>query len=145
MNEQFLTPQRLRDAQFVTAMSAVRYPGYPDPSTESGWAEVPAVVLLVDFKGREDVVYTAMMQAAPLEAEDAGLAISAGVDGASVYLFAVTFNGVEPLDLAGVAPEEARLMFANAEMVLLASADQERDGGAPILAFVPNDPLRWVA
>lgn len=56
-------PERLRAAQFVTAMSSVLYPAYPDPATSSGWAEVPAVMLLVDFAGREDIVYAAMINA----------------------------------------------------------------------------------
>lgn len=143
---EYLDAQRLHDAQFVTAMSFVHYEGYPDPSTESGWAEVPAVMLLVDFSGREDIVYAAMIEAASLWAEDAALAITAPrADGTCAYLFAIAFDGEHPLDIAGVASQEAIRLFANAEMLLIASADQEYDGGAPVLAFAPNDPARWAA
>ena len=46
------TPERVLAAQLVAAISEATYPGHPDPSTESGWAEIPAVMLLVDFSGR---------------------------------------------------------------------------------------------
>jgi hypothetical protein len=141
----YLTPDRLLAAQFVTAMSTLQYEGYPDPSTPSGWAEVPAVMLLVDFSGREDIVYAAMVEAESLLADDAGLAITAADNnGTCLYLFGITFEGQQPLDIAGVASPEAIRMFADAEMLLIASADQEHDGGAPILAFAPNDPSRWI-
>ena len=145
MSEYILEPERIRAAQFVTAMSAMQYEGYPDPSTPSGWAEVPAVMLLVDFSGREDIVYAAMLEAESLLADDAEVAITAADrNGTCLYLFGITFEGQQPLDIAGVATPEAIRMFADAEMLLIASADQEHDGGAPILAFAPNDPTRWV-
>lgn len=145
MNEYIPEPERLRAAQFVTAMSAVRYSSYPDPSTPSGWAEVPAVMLLVNFAGREDIVYSAMMQGTSLLADESDLRITAPADnGTCAYLMTIAFEGEDPVDIAGVANQEAIGTFANAELLLLASVDQEHDGGAPVLAFAPNDRTRWI-
>lgn len=138
-------PARIRAAQFVTAMSLASYPAYPDPTTETGWADVPAVMLLVDFSGREDIVYAAMMQAAALFADDLELRITAAADaGTCLYLMTIAFDGEDPLDIAGVADQEAIALFGEAELLLIASADQTHDDGAPILAFAPNDPDRWI-
>jgi len=139
-------PERLRAAQFVTAMSSVLYPAYPDPATSSGWAEVPAVMLLVDFAGREDIVYAAMMNASSLLADDLKLEITPPSEsGTSLYLMTITFETGEPLDIAGVADAEAVGMFAEAELLLLASVDQEHDDGAPVLVFAPNHRAQWAS
>lgn len=138
-------PARIRPAQFVTAMSLVSYPAYPDPTTDTGWADVPAVMLLVNFSGREDIVYAAMMQEESLLAADLELRITAPADaGTCLYLMTITFDGEDPLDIAGVADQEAIAMFGEAELLLIASADQAQDDGAPVLAFAPNDPARWI-
>lgn len=146
MNECIPEPERIRAAQFVTALSAVEYPAYPDPSTSSGWAEVPAVMLLINFTGREDIVYAAMMKSASLLASDLELRVTPPSDsGTSLYLMTITFESEEPLDIAGVADRAAIGMFAEAELLLLASVDQEQDGGAPVLAFAPNDRVQWTS
>ncbi len=138
-------PARIRAAQFVTAMSLVSYPAYPDPTTDTGWADVPAVMLLVNFSGREDIVYAAMMQEESLLAADLEFRITATADaGTCLYLMTITFDGEGPLDIAGVADQEAIAMFGEAELLLIASADQAQDDGAPVLAFAPNDPARWI-
>lgn len=137
-------PARLRAAPFVTAISAVRYPAYPDPSTASGWAELPAVMLLVDFTGREDVVYAAMIGAQALWANDISLQTTRpNPDGTCLYLITMTFDGLDPLDLAGVATPDALAVFVLAELLLLTSSSQVTDDAAPILAFAPNDPTSW--
>ena len=138
-------PARIRAAQFVTAMSLVSYPAYPDPTTDTGWADVPAVMLLVNFSGREDIVYAAMMQGAALFADDLELRITATDEhGVCVYLMTIDLGLVAELEIAGVADQEAVGMFAEAEMLLLSSIDQAHDDGAPVLAFAPSDPVRWI-
>jgi hypothetical protein len=126
-------------------MSLVSYPAYPDPTTDTGWADVPAVMLLVNVSGREDIVYAAMMQEASLLAAGLELRITAPDDaGTCLYLMTITFDGEDPLDIAGLADQEAIAMFGEAELLLIASADQAQDDCAPVLAFAPNDPARWI-
>ena len=145
MNDDAPEPQRVRAARFVTAMSLVSYPCYPDLSTDSGWADVPAVLLLVDLTGREDIVYAAMIQGAALIADDLELRISAPDDtGTCVYLLIVNLDAETPLEIAGVADQEAIRMFAEADLLLISSVDQVHDDGAPDQAFAPNDPDQWL-
>jgi hypothetical protein len=137
-------PARIRAAQFVTAMSLVSYPAYPDPTTDTGWADVPAVMLLIDLTGREDIAYTAMMQGAALFADDLELRITGTDDhGVCVYLMTIDLGLAAALEIAGVADQAAVGMFAEAEMLLLSSIDQVHDDGAPVLAFAPNSPTEW--
>ena len=138
-------PARIRAAQFVTAMSLVSYPAYPDPTADTGWADVPAVMLLIDLTGREDIAYTAMMQGAALFADDLELRVTAIDDhGVCAYLMTIDLGLADDLEIAGVADQEAVGMFAEAEMLLLSSIDQARDEGAPVLGFAPNDPDQWL-
>lgn len=146
MNPHAPRPEELREAQFVLGMSAVTHPAYPDPSTESGWADVPAVLLLLDLTGREDIVYHAMMDASPLAADEGVLQTSEPDDsGTCVYLLTADFgDGIEWLRIAGVAPEEAIAMFSRAEILLLSDdARTTDDDTAPVFAMLPNDPIRW--
>ena len=128
MNDDAPEPQRVRAARFVTAMSLVSYPCYPDPSTDSGWADVPAVLLLVDLTGREDIVYAAMIQGAALIADDLELRISAPDDiGTCVYLLIIDLDVETPLEIAGVADQEAIRMFAEADNVSRSTRPREND------------------
>ena len=53
--------QRAIEAAQATNVAICTYPGYPDPTTHTGWADIPAVLLGVDLTGREDIEYTAMI------------------------------------------------------------------------------------
>jgi len=63
--------ERLARANFATSIAPMTYPGYPDPTSDSGSAEVPAVMIGVDLTEREDVEYTAMLNSRVLIAKDA--------------------------------------------------------------------------
>lgn len=146
MNPLAPRPEELLEAQFVLGISEVTYPAYPDPSTESGWADVPAVLLLLDLTGREDIVYHAMMETSSLAADGGALQTSDPDDtGTCVYLLTADFgDDIEWLRIAGVAPEEAIGMFSRAEILLLSDDTRTTDDDtAPIFAIMPNDPIRW--
>ncbi len=109
MNPLAPRPEELRKTQFVLGLSETTYPADPDPSTESGWADVPAVRLLLDLTGREGIVYQARMEAPPLAAKGGALQTSDPDDaGTCAYLLTADFGeGVERLWIPGVAPQEA--------------------------------------
>lgn len=133
-------------AQRVLGMAEVDFPVEPDPTTESGWAEASAVLLLLDLSGREDIVYHAMMDASPLAADGGTLqTCDPDREGTLAYLLTADFgDDIEPLQIAGLATQEAIAMFAGAEFLLLTDdARTTDDDSAPIFAIIPNDPIRW--
>lgn len=138
--------EELLEAQFVLGLSEVTHPAYPDPSTPTGWADVPAALLLLDLVGREDIVYYAMMETSSLAADGGALQTSDPDDtGTCVYLLTADFgNEVDLLRIAGVAPQEAIGIFSRAEILLLSDDTRTtEDNTAPIFAIMPNDPIRW--
>lgn len=146
MNPLAPRPEELLEAQFVLGLSEVTHPAYPDPSTPTGWADVPAALLLLDLVGREDIVYHAMMEASSLAADGGALQTSDPDDiGTCVYLLTADFgNEVDLLRIAGVAPQEAIGIFSRAEILLLSDDTRTtEDNTAPIFAIMPNDPIRW--
>jgi hypothetical protein len=93
-------------------------PAYPDPSTASGWTDVPSALVVADLIGREDIEYTAMIDRSIICVDDATLAVTRTVDGARLWLLGLHFaNGLADLDLAAVPDETAT--FVAAELILV--------------------------
>lgn len=131
----------------VTIMAPATYPGYPDPTRPTGWADIPAVILAADLSGREDIEYTAMLNRAIIPVDDATLAISEPNDGGRIWLLGLHFdNGLEDLDLVSLADTETIAMFTQAELLLVtteARMNNSVDNRAAALILVSNDPQRW--
>lgn len=138
--------EELHEVQLVCGISIIDYPTDPDPSTESGWATVPAVMLLVDFTGREDIAFHSMRKLCPLTPESGALNITPTDEtGTCAYVFLTDFgDDINPLRVFGVAPPEVIDMFCRTEVVLLADDGRITDEGtAPVFAITANDPVRW--
>jgi hypothetical protein len=139
--------ERAAHACRVTVTAPTRYPAYPDPTQPTGWAELPAMILAADLAGREDIEYTAMINAAIIFVDDADLAIAAPIDGRRPWLLGLHFdNGLPDLDLVSLADADTVALFAQAELLLVtteARMDNATDNQVAALVLTCNDPKRW--
>ncbi len=138
--------ERAAQACRVTVTAPTVYSAYPDPTQPTGWAEIPAVMIGADLTGREDIEYTAMINESIIPVDDATLAIGAPVDGIRVWLLGLHFdNGLEDLDLVGLADAETVDMFAVAELLLVTTEARISaiDHLVGPLLLVSNDSKRW--
>jgi len=128
-------------------ITAPTYPGYPDPTRPTGWADIPAVILAADLSGREDIEYTAMLNCAIIPVDYATLAISEPNDDTRLWLLGLHFdNGLADIDLVSLADTETITMFSQAELLLVtteARMNNSVDNQAAALILVSNDPRRW--
>ena len=131
----------------VTVTAPTTYPGYPDPTRPTGWADIPAVILAADLTGREDIEFTAMCNSAIIPVDDATLAISEPIDGTRIWLLGLHFdNGLADLDLVSLADTDTITMFTQAQLLLVtteARMNNAVDNQAAALILVSNDPKRW--
>lgn len=139
--------ERVAGACQVTVTAPTTYPGYPDPSRPTGWADIPAVVLAADLTGREDIEYTAMTNRTIILVDDSELMITAAIDGMRLWLLGLHFdNGLPDLDLVGLADADTIESFARADVLLvttetrLTNATHAQVGA---LVLTSNDPRRW--
>lgn len=103
-----------------------------------------AVMLGVDFTGREDIIYRAMMDAKPLLAEDAYLGFKEVGDGHTGFVYQFTFDDeTDPVSAVGVAGPKAISWFQAAPIVWLTTIDSFDTGQSPLYVMAPNDPSRW--
>jgi hypothetical protein len=113
----------------VTVTTPATYPGYPDPSKPTGWADVPAMVRAADLGGREDIEYTAMTTRAIICVDHSELMIMAPEDGMRLWLLGLHFdNGLPDLDLVGLADSVAIEAFALADVLLVTTDTRLRQG-----------------
>ena len=140
--------QRAIEAAQATNVAICTYPGYPDPTTHTGWADIPAVLLGVDLTGREDIEYTAMIGESILRVDNGTLAVAEPVDGERIWLMGLQFdNDLPDLDIVGIADDETVEMFAEAELIVITTeARMERaDGKVAVLILAANDRSRWTS
>ena len=139
--------ERVAGACRVTVTAPTTYPGYPDPSRPTGWADIPAVVLAADLTGREDIEYTAMTNRKIILVDDGELMITAPVDGMRLWLLGLQFdNGLPDLDLIGLADADAIEAFALADVLLVTTETRLSnaiDAQVGALVLTSNDPQRW--
>ena len=138
--------ERAAQACRVKVVMPCDFPGYPDPTTPSGWAEIPAALLAADFTGREDIEYTAMIDQTIIVVDDATLAIAEPVNGERIWLIGLRFdNDLPDLDLVGIADADTIATFAQAEIILITTEARLRqaDGQVAALILTSNDPDRW--
>ncbi len=139
--------ERVAGACRVAVTAPTTYPGYPDPSRPTGWADIPAVVLAADLTGREDIEYTAMINRKIILVDDGELMITAPNDGMRLWLLGLHFdNGLPDLDLVGLADTDAVEAFAHAEVLLVtteARLSKATDAQVGALILTSNDPSRW--
>jgi hypothetical protein len=122
-------------------------PAYPDPSTPTGWADVPSALVVADLTGCEDIEYTAMIDRSIICVDDATLAVTRTVDGVRLWLLGLRFaNGLADLDLAGLARPDDVAAFAAAEIILV-TTEARMSGATAVqvaaLIMVSNDRDRW--
>lgn len=119
-----------------------------EPGTPELWARGHNSVLLgVDFTGREDINYHAMMNAEPLTVAEANLRFKVADANHLGFVYDMTFDkpDIEPVAVVGLAVTEAVSWFQAVEHIWLspiASFDTEQ---AVLHVVAPNDPDRWRA
>jgi len=117
------------------------------PGTPELWAKGHnAVVLGVDFAGREDITYHTMMNAGALTTTEATLTFSDPGDGTHVefvYTMAFTQPDIEPLAVAGLANAETISWFQAVDHLWIAPIASVENGQAALHVLVSNAPDRW--
>ena len=140
--------ERISNANRAVSVLPGVFPGYPDPSTRTGWADLPVAILVADLTGREDVEYTAMINSSMICVDEAELAVAQEVDHRRRWLLGLEFaNGLADLDVTGVAGPAEVAAFARADLILItttacfegATADE-----VAALVMVSNDRARWL-
>lgn len=137
---------RARNACQAKEVHLGGFPGYPDPSTATGWADIPTALIAADLTGREDVEYTAMIERSVLTVDDATLAVSREVDGGWIWLL-----GLEPrhnlrrLDIVGVADLGMAQIFASVEPLAITTTQRmtKANGQPGVILLSSNDAARW--
>jgi hypothetical protein len=139
---------RAAAAHRVTSVLPGIFPAYPDPSTQTGWADVAIAVVVADLTGREDIEYTAMIDRSIICVDDGTLAVTQAVDDQRLWLLGLQFtNGLADLDLVCIAGPADVATFASVDLILITT--EARISGAirdqvAALIMVSNDRARWL-
>jgi hypothetical protein len=138
---------RAAAAHRVTSVMPGIFPAFPDPSTPTGWADVPVALVVADLTGREDIEYTTMIARSIICVDDATLAVTRAADNQRLWLLGLQFaNGLADLDLAGIAGPADVATFAAVDLILITTEARIAHGAeeqVAALIMVSNDASRW--
>jgi hypothetical protein len=138
---------RVSSAYHAISVIPVIFSAYADPSTPTGWADVPSALVVADLIGRDDIEFTAMIDRSIICANDATLAVTRMVDGVRLRLLGIHFaNVLSDLELAAVAGPNEVAAFAAAEVVLLTTVLRMLSSTTDqvvVLILVLNDRACW--